>query len=77
MHIIVPIILVVLVLILIVWYLIRRSWAIKKVKCTSTEEKLLYIDAALKPYGFAFDYCQDIVISRNDAWQRDFGYMDL
>ena len=77
MKIIFWVILTILLILLIVWYLFRRKWAIRKVKCTSDEEKIIYIDAALEPFGFAFDYCQDIVISKNDSWQRDFGYMDL
>lgn len=77
MHIIIPIIFIVLIIILIICYLVKRRRAIRKVKCLSEEEKLICIDAALNPFGFKFDYCQDIVISKNDAWQRDFGYMDL
>lgn len=70
-------ILAILFIFLIIWYLIKRKWAIRKVKCTSKEEKLIGINAALEPFGFTFDYCNDIVISKNDAWQKDFGYMDL
>lgn len=77
MKIIFLIILIILVILLIAWYLFRRKWAIRKVKCTSEEEKLICINASLEPFGFTFDYCQDIVISKNDSWQRDFGYMDL
>lgn len=77
MHIIIPVILIILIITLVIWYLIRRRWAIRKVKCTSEDEKIICINAALKPFGFEFDCCQDIVISKNDAWQRDFGYMDL
>lgn len=77
MRIIIIIIVAILVISLIVWYLLRRKWAIRKVKCTTDEEKLMCINAALEPFGFVFDYCNDIVISKNDAWQRDLGYMDL
>ena len=74
------IIIVFLVLIIIsflIWYLIKRKRAIRKVKCTSKEEKLSYINAALNPFGFIFDSYQDIVISKNDCWQREMGYTDL
>lgn len=60
-----------------IFYLCRRKWAIRKVNCDSDEEKLSYINAALDPFGFAFDPLQDIVISKNDSWQRDVGYRDL
>ncbi|MCI8794640.1 MAG: DUF4474 domain-containing protein, partial [Bacilli bacterium] len=67
----------VVVITVIVIYFIRKRWAIKKVKCLTDEEKLISLDAALNPFGFAFDLNCDIVVSRNDAWQRNFGYMDL
>lgn len=60
-----------------IFYLFRRKWAIKKVRCRSDEEKLSYINAALEPFGFEFDLHQDIIISRNDAWQREMGYCDF
>lgn len=66
-----------LLLILVCYYLWRKRWAIRKVKCTTEEEKLCYINMALSPFGFEFDSNSDIVISKNDAWQRDVGYMDL
>jgi len=47
------------------------------VKCDTDEEKLSYVNAALAPFGFEFDLDQDIVISKNDSWQRDVGYSDL
>lgn len=62
---------------LIILFLLKRRWAIKKVKCTSDEEKLICMNQILEPFGFEFDLCQDIVISKNDCWQRDFGYMDF
>lgn len=55
----------------------RKKRAIKKVKCATDEEKLCAINAILNPFGFEFDLNQDIVISRNDAWQRELGYSDL
>ncbi len=55
----------------------KRKWAIRKVKITTDCEKLCYINLMLEPFGFEFDIDQDIIISRRDCWQRDFGYMDL
>lgn len=69
------------ILLLIVIFLIfihfRKKWAIRKVACDTDEEKLYAINAILCPFGFEFDLEQDIVISKNDAWQRDLGYSDL
>lgn len=64
-------------LILLIYYFCKKRWAIKKVKCDSDEEKLSYINAVLEPFGFEFDLEQDIVISKNDSWQRILGYQDL
>lgn len=60
-----------------IYYIYRRKWAIKKVNGDSDKQKLSYINAALEPFGFEFDLDQDIVISKNDSWQRDIGYQDL
>lgn len=64
-------------LIFLLCYFIRRKYAIRKVKCKSDEEKLCTINAMLEPFGFEFNVDQDVVISKNDAWQRDFGYMNI
>lgn len=55
----------------------KKRKAIWKVKHTSEEEKLSYINMALSPFGFIFDSVQDIVISKNNCFQRMFGYQDL
>lgn len=65
------------ILLLFVLYFFRKRWAIRKVKCDTDLEKLTSINAALEPFGFAFHLDQDIVISRNDALQRNFGYTDF
>lgn len=62
---------------LIVAFLFKRRRAIQRVKCMCDEEKLMYINEVLDPLGFEFDLSQDIIISKNDCWQRDFGYMSL
>lgn len=77
MHIIITIILAILIILSVVWFLVKRRRAIKQVKCLSEEAKLRLVNAALKPFGFVFDYCQDIVISQDDPWQKDLGYTDL
>lgn len=55
----------------------RKNKIINKVRKTSITEKLLYINAALYPFGFEYDEEQDIVISRKNAWQKEFGYHDI
>ncbi|MCX4365729.1 MAG: DUF4474 domain-containing protein [Bacilli bacterium] len=64
-------------IVLFILFTLRKKWAIRKVKCTSDEEKLLYVNAMLEPFGFIFDECQDIIISKKDCWQRDMGYADI
>lgn len=61
----------------IVFFCFRKKWAIRKVKCTTEEEKLCYVNAMLEPFGFVFDEEQDIIISKKDCWQRDAGYSDF
>ena len=69
--------LILLGIIFLIFIYFRKKRAIKKVKCTSDEEKLSNINVILNPFGFEFNLRQDIVISKNDAWQREFGYSDL
>ncbi len=60
-----------------VLFTIRKKWAIRKVRKLSECEKLEEVNKVLYPFGFAFDLNQDIVISRNDAWQREVGFCNL
>lgn len=66
-----------IILIFLICYFFRKRWAIRKVKCMSDEEKLCTVNSFLEPFGFEFDLNEDIVISKNDAWQRNFGYMNI
>ncbi|MDE5630376.1 MAG: DUF4474 domain-containing protein [Bacilli bacterium] len=68
---------IIIVLALIIFFCLRKKWAIRKVKCTSEAEKLFHVNALLEPFGFTFDVEQDIIISKKDCWQRDLGYTDL
>ena len=70
-------IVVLIVIAIVVLYFIRKKRAIRLVKCTPDLEKLMYIDAALEPFGFAFDLNCDIVVTKNDTLQRNLGYTDL
>ena len=66
-----------ILILLIIFFCHRKKIAIRRTKCSTEEEKLSYVNMALYPFGFEFDYCQDIVISLKDSWQRDVGYTDL
>ena len=52
------------VVLLVVLYLIKRKRVIHKVRHMSEEEKLHEVNKALNPFGFAFDVKQDIEIGR-------------
>lgn len=65
------------ILIIVIAYFLRKKWAIRKVNSLNDEEKVKYIDSALNCFGFEFDLYCDVVVSKKDAWQREFGYMDL
>lgn len=75
-YIVITVLLLLLMVILILIHC-RKKWAIKKVSCDTDEEKLSAINAILNPFGFEFDLKQDIVVSKNNAWQREFGYSDI
>lgn len=54
-----------------------RKKIIKKVCSMCPREKCETLDELLAPFGYAYVPSQDIITSRNDAWQRDFGYHAL
>lgn len=55
----------------------RRRWAIKKVCSMSCSDKCKLFSSLIAPFGYCYDQTQDIVSSRNDAWQRETGYTSL
>ncbi len=55
----------------------RRRWAIKKVCSMTPIEKCELLNTLIKPFGYCYDQSEDIISSRNDAWQREAGYMGL
>lgn len=65
------------ILLFLICYFLRKRWAIRKVRCKTDEEKLCTVNSFLEPFGFLFDLKEDIVISKNEAWQRNFGYMNI
>lgn len=55
----------------------RRKRKICKKICAMTEqEKCEKLTELITPLGYCYDYCQDVFSSTQDAWQRDFGYME-
>lgn len=52
----------------------RKRQTVKKVCSLSCEEKVSLLDSLIKPFGYCYDEKQDLISSRNDAWQRDMGY---
>lgn len=71
------IIIIFLLLILIVSTTCRRRWAIKKVCSMSVSEKCELFNSLIEPFGYCYNPSQDIISSRNDAWQREAGYTAL
>ncbi|GFI46816.1 hypothetical protein IMSAGC019_02136 [Lachnospiraceae bacterium] len=55
----------------------RRRQAIKKVCSMTSIEKCELLNSLIEPFGYCYDKCQDIISSRNDAWQREIGYTAL
>lgn len=55
----------------------RKRWAIKKVCSMSYSCKCELFNSLIKPFGYCYDGSQDIISSRNDAWQRSAGYTAL
>lgn len=68
----------ILFLLLIIVYAIvahyRTAWAVRKVRNTSKEKKILRLDEMLRPFGFLYDPKQDIIYSKLHPWQRELGY---
>lgn len=65
---------VLLALLLIVLFFWRRRISIRRVSSMAPMEKSQLLSSIIKPLGFFYDSRQDIISSRNDAWQREMGY---
>lgn len=48
----------------------RRRRARKKICCMSCREKRDLLDTILEPFGYCYVCDQDLISTRNDAWQR-------
>lgn len=55
----------------------RKHCAIKKVRSMSCAKKCELLTSILTPFGYCYNSSQDIISTRNDAWQRQAGYTAL
>lgn len=55
----------------------RRRKALKKVCCMPCREKQELLNTILEPFGYCYVSDQDLISTRNDAWQRQAGYTAL
>lgn len=65
------------VIFLVILFWIKKKRAIQKVKCSSEIEKVTMVNKILKKFGFCMDVKQDIVISLENSWQKNFGYSNF
>ena len=54
----------------------RKKKICKKICDMPEHEKCEKLTDLITPFGYSYDYCQDVFSSTLDAWQRDFGYME-
>lgn len=52
----------------------RKKKNVQKICCMKPQEKVTLINELAEPFGFTYLSKQDIITSRIDAWQREFGY---
>lgn len=65
------------ILVLLFFYCIgyyRRKKIIRKVCCLCMSKKCEILNDLLEPFGYAYVPSQDVITSRTDAWQREYGY---
>ncbi len=55
----------------------HKRWAVKKVCSMTSNEKCELLNYLIQPFGYSYDPHQDIISSRNDAWQRNVGYTGI
>ena len=55
----------------------RRRYALKKLCSMSCKEKCETLNSLIEPFGYCYEPSQDVISSRNNAWQREFGYTAL
>ena len=74
---ILPVVLAVLFLFPIIYYIIRKQYAKRKVAKRSIAEKATDLNRDLEPFGFVYDEKQDMIYSGMYPWQRELGYCRL
>ena len=67
----------VVVLVVVLLYWLKRKRVIYKVQCMSKREKLRFVNRALGRFGFRYDVDEDVVVSDFYSWQREVGYSDF
>lgn len=70
----------ILLLICILFFLLlhyHKKKIICKLNGMNTCQKTHMLNQILEPFGFSYVPSQDIITSRHDAWQRQFGYCSL
>lgn len=67
-------VLLVLLIVLIIVCICRRRRARKLVMLRTDKQKCTDLNAALEPFGFAYDICSDSFYSLMYPWQRKMGY---
>lgn len=58
-------------------YFYRKQSIMKKICCMSHCEKMELLNDLAKPFGFCYLPVHNIMTSRLDAWQKNFGYRSL
>lgn len=76
-YLIIGIIIICPLILLPIFFKIKRNYAKKKVKARKDYEKIHDLNKMLDPYGFLFEPVQEIFYSKIDAWQRKHGYCKL
>ena len=68
---------IVLLLLLCALFWLRRKRCLKKVRGMSCTKKCSLLNELAEPFGFTYQFVQDIFTTRTDAWQKETGYGDF
>ena len=55
----------------------RKKRICKKISSMNSREKINKINELINPFGYYYNFSQDIFSSTIDAWQREFGYSEF
>ncbi len=56
------------------WCFFKKRRLRKKIRAMDPCEKICRVNELLAPFGFVYKEAQNVVSTRRDAWQREFGY---